>query len=158
MCVRIANDIVPPQKIVFIFQLRERSNMARAGGAPENLKRFVKGDPRCAEMQRIGAQKRKELNEKRRAIKDDLDVLLKLTLKKGDLATVDDVLSLEEAQNQNVTVQQAINIAMVQRALLGDVQAVQYIRDTVGEKPSDKVELDQSLTIEAWAKKHQVKL
>lgn len=132
--------------------------MARAGGAPENLKRFVKGDPRCAEMQRIGAQKRKELNEKRRAIKDDLDVLLKLTLKKGDLATVDDVLSLEEAQNQNVTVQQAINIAMVQRALLGDVQAVQYIRDTVGEKPSDKVELDQSLTIEAWAKKHQVKL
>lgn len=132
--------------------------MARAGGAPENLKRFVKGDPRCAELQRIGAQKRKELNEKRRAIKDDLDVLLKLTLKKGDLATVDDVLSLEEAQNQNVTVQQAINIAMVQRALLGDVQAVQYIRDTVGEKPSDKVELDQSLTIEAWAKKHQVKL
>ena len=132
--------------------------MARAGGAPDNLKKFTKGDPRCAELQRIGAQKRKELNEKRRAIKDDLDVLLKLTLKKGDLATVDDVLSLEEAQNQNVTVQQAINIAMVQRALLGDVQAVQYIRDTVGEKPSDKVELDQSLTIEAWAKKHSVKL
>ena len=132
--------------------------MARAGGAPENLRKLTKGDPRCAELQKLGAQKKKENNAKRRAIREDLDVLLKLTLKKGDLATVDDVLSLEEAQEQNVTVQQAINIAMVQRALLGDVQAVQYIRDTVGEKPSDKVELDQSLTIEAWAKKHKVTL
>ena len=47
---------------------------------------------------------------------------------------------------------------MVQRAMMGDVQAAQYIRDTVGEKPSDKVEVDQSLTIEAWAKKNKVKL
>jgi len=132
--------------------------MARAGGAPENMRPFHKGDPRAKEMQLKGAEKRRQMNAERRAMKEDLNVLLKLTLKKGDLASVDDVLSLEEAQTKNVTVQQAMNIAMVQRALLGDVQAMQFIRDTLGEKPSDKVELDQNLTIEAWAKKHKVKL
>ena len=58
----------------------------------------------------------------------------------------------------NISVQNAIDIAMVERAMLGDVQAAQYIRDTVGEKPTDKVELDSNLTIESWAKNHKLKL
>lgn len=58
----------------------------------------------------------------------------------------------------NVSVQTAIDIAMIQRAIYGDVQAAIWVRDTVGDKPSDKVELDQSLTVEEWAKTRKVKL
>ena len=123
-----------------------------------NLKPFSKGDARCARYQHKGAETKKRMAAERRKIKDDLDTLLKISLKRGDINDPDDILNLDEAQHMNVPVQTAINIAMIKRALLGDVQAAQYIRDTVGEKPSDKVQLDQSLTIESWAKSHSVKL
>ena len=123
-----------------------------------NLKPVTKGDPRAAELQRLGAEARKRNNAERTKMRDELNTLLKLSLKKGDLVTKDDVLNLEEAQEKNVSVQTAINVAMIQRAIMGDVQAATWVRDTLGEKPTDKVELDQSLTIEAWAKNHDVKL
>ena len=132
--------------------------MARPGGAPENMKPFVKGDPRASELAKLGALKRKENGLKRRTMKEDLGILLKLSLKKGDLVSADEILSLAEAEGKNVSVQTAMDIAMVQRAMLGDVQAYLAIRDTIGEKPSDKVQVDQSLTIESWAKSHNVKL
>lgn len=157
VCTRIARG----------FQLYENSHLKSSPernygmnlkGNHSQLTPFKKGDPRAKECALKSAKKRSENYAKRRAIKEDLDVLLKLTIKKGELASVDDVLSLEEAQDMNVSVQTAMDIAMVQRALLGDTQAYLAIRDTIGEKPSDKVELDQSLTIESWAKNHDVKL
>lgn len=132
--------------------------MARPGGAPENLKSFHKGDPRIPELARKGVAVREAKKKERQKMKDELNTLLKITLKRGDIVEAEDVLSLEEAQEQNVSVQTAINIAMIKRAIMGDVQAAQYLRDTAGEKPGDKVEIDQSLTIESWAKNHNVKL
>jgi hypothetical protein len=126
--------------------------------AVANLKPLRKGDPRCNELREKGYETRMKKQAERKKIKDDLDTLLKVALRKGDISTADDILNLEEAQDMNVPVQTAINIAMIKRALMGDVQAAQYLRDTVGEKPSDKVEVDQSLTIESWAKSHNVKL
>ena len=122
------------------------------------MKPFVKGDPRAAELARKGVAIREAKKKERQKMKDELDTLLKISLKRGDVVTADDVLNLEEAQEQNVSVQTAIAIAMIKRALMGDVQAAQYLRDTAGEKPGDKVEIDQSLTIESWAKSHNVKL
>lgn len=124
----------------------------------DNLKPFEKGSAYAAELGRKSGEVRRQRSAERKKIKDDLNMLLKLALKKGDIVNGEDILNLEEAQNMNVNVQTAINIAMIKRAMLGDVQAAQYIRDTLGEKPSDKVEVDQSLTIESWAKNHKVKL
>lgn len=126
---------------------------------PENLKKRIKGQPETYEEDLAKARKARAIKlAERKKMREELDVLLKTALKRGDIVTADDVLSLEEADNANITAQTAINIAMIKRAIMGDVQAAQYLRDTVGEKPTDKVELDQSLTIEAWAKKNKVKL
>ena len=100
---------------------------------------------------------RKNKND-RKAFKQTIDILLSKSLKKGELVLADDVLSLAEIEGKNVDVQTAILIAVTQRALMGDMTAVQFLRDTVGEKPSDKVEIDSSLSVETWAKKHRVKL
>lgn len=127
-------------------------------GRPENMKPFTKGDPRAAELQKLGAEKRKQNNLKRKSMKEDFNILLKLPLKKGEMVYSEDIQNLAEAKGMNISVQNAIDIAMVERAMLGDVQAAIYIRDTVGEKPTDKVELDSSLTIESWAKNHKIKL
>ena len=135
-----------------------KKNMLRNPHVMDNLKPFEKGSAYAAELGRKSGEVRRQRSAERKKIKDDLNMLLKLALKKGDIVNGEDILNLEEAQDMNVNVQTAINIAMIKRAMLGDVQAAQYIRDTLGEKPSDKVEVDQSLTIETWAKNHKVKL
>ena len=132
--------------------------MPNPKGATQNLKPLKKGDARCAELQAKGVLKRKENDLKRKSMKEDFNILLKLPLKKGEMVFPEDIQNLADAKGLNISVQQAIDIAMVERAMLGDVQAAVYIRDTVGEKPSDKVELDTNLTIESWAKNHKVKL
>ena len=121
---------------------------------------YIKGndDPYSVERRKKAVETRRRNSEERRKMKDELDVLLKMALKRGDIVEPEDVLSMEEAEKLNVSAQTAIAIAMLKRAMMGDVQAGQFIRDTVGEKPSDKVEVDQSLTIESWAKTHNVKL
>ena len=124
----------------------------------DNLIPMKKGTQRAKEISAMGNAAKKKKAMERKKMKEDLDILLRVALKKGDITTPEDILSLEEADNENVTAQTGIIIAMIKRALLGDVNAAQYLRDTVGEKPSDKVEVDQSLTIEEWAKNHKVKL
>lgn len=123
-----------------------------------NLKPFKKGEKKSPESVRKKVEAQKRNHAARVKMKDELDTLLKIALRRGDIKAVDDILDLEEADKANISVQTAINIAMIKRALMGDVQAAQYLRDTAGDKPTDKVELDQSLTIEAWAKKNKVKL
>lgn len=123
---------------------------------PGKLRKITSEQAR--EMQAIGAEKKRVERLKRESMKFTINTLLSKTLKKGELCTADDVMSLAEMDGKNVDVQTAIIIAVVQRAMMGDMSAVQFLRDTVGEKPSDKIELDSSLTVEAWAKKHKVKL
>lgn len=123
-----------------------------------NLRPMKKGDPESEKIWRKGVEAHAENARKRKSMKEDLNILLGLSLKKGQLTYSEDIQSLAEAHGKNISVETAIHIAIVQRAMMGDVQAAQYIRDTVGEKPSDKVELDSNLTIEAWAKKNKVKL
>ena len=94
----------------------------------------------------------------KKKMKEDLTILLKASLKRGDIVDAEDVLSLDEAEGKNISVQTAMNIAMIKRAIMGDVSAYLAVRDTLGEKPSDKLEIDSSLTVEEWAKNHKVKL
>lgn len=46
----------------------------------------------------------------------------------------------------------ALALALIQRAVTGDVSAFNSIRDTIGEKPTDKVEHSGEVTIESLLK------
>lgn len=107
---------------------------------------------------KIASQKSHESKRRKKKMREDFGLLLNLSIKKGELVDAEDVSSLAEMEGKNITAQSAIAIAMIQRAIMGDVQAAVFVRDTIGEKPSDKVEIDSSLTVEEWAKNHKVKL
>ena len=67
------------------------------------------------------------------------------------------LLMLEEGNTQN-----DITLALLQKALNGDTKAYEVIRDTVGEKPTDKIEQSGELNntisvkfsgdVEEWGK------
>lgn len=64
--------------------------------------------------------------------------ILQLPLKSG---TVDEIKNLAEVRGLNITVQEAILISMVKKALKGDPKAAAYVRDTAGQMPTNNIEL-----------------
>ena len=71
-----------------------------------------------------GGQKSGEVRKAKKTMKQMLDYLLEKEIKtnKGDMSTLE-----------------AIMVSMIAKASKGDVRATEFIRDTIGQKPSDKV-------------------
>ena len=86
--------------------------MANSG----NLKRFTSSEAR--ENGKKGAKKSAEARRARKTLKAEL------------------LLLLESGDNQ-----QKMSVALFQKALKGDIKAFEVIRDTIGEKPTDKREI-----------------
>lgn len=91
----------------------------RTGGLynDSNLKKFTKEN--ASEMGKRGAKASAETRARRKSMREQLDILL--------------------SSDNN---QENVLVAMIRKALEGDVRAMEFIRDTVGEKPTDKMEAD----------------
>ena len=89
---------------------------------------------------RKGAQKSTETKRKRKEMRETLNILLKMPLKKGKQYSAEDVKCFADLKGKNITIDQAMMVCLVQKALKGDLSAISMVRDTVGEKPVEKVE------------------
>ncbi len=92
-------------------------------------------------MSRKGGINSGKARRRKKTFKESLEVILDLTLKRGEKMDVDDIQSLADIKGKNISVQDAINIAMVQRAIKGDKAAAEWVRDTSGQKQAEKVEM-----------------
>ncbi len=90
----------------------------------DNLKP-IRSKNEARERGRDGCLKSGETRRKRKALKEHL--LLLLETRQGDM-----------------TAAEALTMALFEKALSGDVRAYEVIRDTIGEKPVDKVETELS--------------
>ena len=97
----------------------------------------VRNTEEARERGRIGGIKSGEARRKRRKLKDTLSTLL--TLPPG-ISNQKDLLMALGIDENDCNNQTLIAIAMIQAAAAGDVKAATWVRDTVGEKPHDKVE------------------
>jgi hypothetical protein len=79
-----------------------------------------------------------EAKRRKKAMRERLEVLLELPLKSGKSADLDSIKNLAAIKGKNITVQDAIMLAQIQKAMKGDTTAAAFVRDTVGEKPGDK--------------------
>lgn len=70
----------------------------------------------------------------KKAMKDTLETLLAMPLKDGLAAGLEEIQSLASVKGKNITVQEAIMLAQIQKAMKGDTRAAEYIRDTSGNK------------------------
>ena len=83
----------------------------------------------------------KAKREKKRA-KEILNIFLAMPLKKRKEADIEEIQAFEQLKGKNITVNEAIQLKQVQRALSGDLNSACYIRDTVGDKPVEKVQAE----------------
>ncbi len=72
-----------------------------------------------------------------------LNAILDMPLKKGKLQQI---RNLSEVKGKNITVEQAILLAQINKALKGNTAAAVFIRDTSGAKPTDKMEVQEITT------------
>ena len=97
-----------------------------------------------SEYGKIGAQKSMETKRKRKEMRETLDILLKMPMKKGKTYSAEDIKCFADLKGKNITIDQAMMVCLVQKALKGDLSAIAMVRDTVGEKPAEKVEVTKN--------------
>ena len=102
----------------------------------DNLK-IIRDSERARELQKKSAKKQRENIIKKKSLKDQLQLLMSLDIKKDKIKKQLKELGIPNTEQNN---QMAMNVALFQQALKGNTKAYELIRDTSGEKPVDKVE------------------
>lgn len=85
------------------------------------------------DIRRAGAD---SLNARLAERKTNREILEEISRKNTPLEELER-LGLEDSSDNNMLV--AANYAAVLKAIRGDIKALEYIRDTLGEKPTDKI-------------------
>lgn len=88
-----------------------------------------------------------EAKRKKKAMRERLEILLELPMRAGKGADLEVIKNFAALKGKNITVQDAMMIAQIQKALKGDTNAAAFVRDTAGENPSVKVEADVDMDL-----------
>ena len=107
---------------------------------------LIKAEDLTSEQLRERASKAGKASVKakreRKAMKETLEILLSMPVRNGKAADVESIKSFAAMKGKNISVQEAVLVSMLQRALKGNVKAAEYIRDTIGENPIQKIDAD----------------
>lgn len=83
----------------------------------------------------------------KRLMRETLDLLLNMPIKDGTFADVESIRNFASINGKNISVQDAILIAQIQKAMKGDTRAAEYVRDTIGQKPTDSVDMNMNMPV-----------
>ena len=85
----------------------------------------------------------------KKAMKDTLAALLSMPLRNGKGAEIESIKNLAEVKGKNITVQEAIMLAQIQKAIKGDTRAFKVLMELAsengGQQQSDISELYKAL-------------
>lgn len=100
----------------------------------------------------IGGKKKGENARKRREMKEAIELLLSMPLENKKVAELEQIVSFANLKNKegkikNLTVNDALIVKQVQKAMKGDLNALIFLRDTVGEKPKENVSMNMNLPV-----------
>ena len=92
------------------------------------------------EEQSKAGKKSGEVRRQRRTLKEQMEMLLSLPVKDESTKAFIESLGIDAEKIDNAT---AITLSMYQEALKGNTKAYELIRDTLGEKPTDKLSIEE---------------
>lgn len=113
----------------------------------QNLKSGNINHTLTPEEARKGGINSGKARQERKSMQELAKIILGLSLKKGEVHEVEDIQSLADLQGKNLTVDQAILLKQVEKALRGDLQSASFIRDTSGNGITNKVAIEKTPTI-----------
>ena len=134
----------------------------KRGKAATNKDNLVSLATRATEEQRkiaaMGGKASGETRRQRKTFREVFTGLLECDVSKDALEPLQGIIKSE--YGDKITADQAMALAQIVKAVNGDTKAFEVIRDTIGEKPTDKTELsgDMGIKVELagdikdWAK------
>ena len=93
-----------------------------------------------AENGRKGGIAKREATRRRKEMRETLGILLDMPMKKGKVYTAEEIKCFADLNGKNITIDQAMMVKLIQKALKGDINAIAMVRDTIGEKPVEKID------------------
>lgn len=107
-----------------------------------NVENLLKPDDLTPEQRRENARKAgkasAEAKKRRKAMRESLEVLLNLGMSEGEITDPETVKCWNELQGKNITVQDAVLVKQIMRAVKGDTKAAEFVRDTSGNRPTNE--------------------
>lgn len=100
-----------------------------------------------AELGRRGGIASAKAKKERKAMRERLEILLDMPIKSGKGVNIEDIKNFAALKGKNITVQDAMMIAQIQKALKGDTTAAIFVRDTSGNKPVETHEVDMNVPV-----------
>lgn len=94
------------------------------------------------EIARAGGIASGKARREKKALRETLEDLLAMPLKAGKADELEKIKCIAAIKGKNITMQEAIMLAMLNKAAKGDVRAAEYIRDTIGQKPGLDIAFD----------------
>ena len=81
----------------------------------------------------------------KKAMKETLSVLLSMQLQDGRGADIETIRSISALKGKNISVQEAIMLAQIKKAMKGDTRAAEFVRDASGNKLAESVALSGNI-------------
>lgn len=103
-----------------------------------------------AEQRKAAASKAGKAAAKKRREKKQMQEIAKIVLHmpfEGTDAQLDDLegLSFEDYPDRKLTVSEISILKVAKKAMRGDIAAIQFLRDTAGEKPVEQIEVSTDI-------------
>jgi hypothetical protein len=103
-----------------------------------------------AEQRKAAASKAGKAAAKKRREKKQMQEIAKIVLHmpfEGTDAQLDDLegLSFEDYPDRKLTVSEISILKVAKKAMRGDIAAIQFLRDTAGEKPVEQIEVSADI-------------
>lgn len=92
----------------------------------------VRTEEEAREKGRKGGIASGKARKQKKAMKDTLAELLAMPLESRAIDNIEDIQSYAETAGRNITVQEAIMLAQIKKAVNGNTRAAEFIRDSSG--------------------------
>ena len=97
------------------------------------------------ERGKMGGIASAKARREKKMMKDTLETLLAMTLKEGKATNIEGVKSIASLNGKNISVQEAIMLVQIQKAMHGDTRAAEFVRDASGNKVAESVAITGSI-------------
>ena len=108
-----------------------------------NLKAFgERAESEQREIRSKGGKARAKKQKERKTFQEIAKTILGLAMGSGKTANLDKIKSIADLKGVNLTVEEGIILQQAMKALKGDRFAAEFIRDTAGERPVEKQDVN----------------
>ena len=108
-----------------------------------NLKAFgERAESEQREIRSKGGKARAKKQKERKTFQEIAKTILGLAMGNGKTANLDKIKSIADLKGMNLTVEEGIILQQAMKALKGDRFAAEFIRDTAGERPVEKQDVN----------------